>query len=172
MLQKRRIPRERVHIDDNWSLDNNVSMYLCGLLSHLDIDRFDYRGTTITNLTIRVSSAPSLYIVFIWRIIFWPSSFHTDMCCLTDNVHDYHFISQGKTTIPNVDDGEELQLTDVRTCTWWRCRRVSPAPFLVASIIFLFSSFTLSCSFFFFVSPCFFFFFSFLRYGVVPNYIH
>nr|KAF7390407.1 hypothetical protein H0235_017569 [Vespula pensylvanica] len=40
-----------------------------------------------------------------------------DMCCLSDNVHDYHFISQGKTTIPNVDDGEELQLTDVRTCT-------------------------------------------------------
>lgn len=27
---------------------------------------------------------------------------------------DYHVVSQGKTTIPNVDDGEELTLTDVR----------------------------------------------------------
>ncbi|KAI4481632.1 hypothetical protein M0804_009153 [Polistes exclamans] len=39
-----------------------------------------------------------------------------DMCCLSDNVQDYYFIAQGKTTIPHVDDGEELQLTDVRTC--------------------------------------------------------
>lgn len=36
------------------------------------------------------------------------------MCMLSNNIHDYHYISQGKTTIPNVDDGEELQLTDVR----------------------------------------------------------
>ncbi|XP_076671832.1 myosin heavy chain isoform X29 [Andrena cerasifolii] len=34
------------------------------------------------------------------------------MCCLSDNVTDYYFISQGKTTIPNVDDGEECLLTD------------------------------------------------------------
>jgi len=27
---------------------------------------------------------------------------------------DYHVVSQGKTTIPNVDDGEEMTLTDVR----------------------------------------------------------
>lgn len=27
---------------------------------------------------------------------------------------DYHVVAQGKTTIPNVDDGEELILTDVR----------------------------------------------------------
>jgi hypothetical protein len=26
---------------------------------------------------------------------------------------DYHVVSQGKTTIPNVDDGEEMTLTDV-----------------------------------------------------------
>ncbi|KZC14949.1 Myosin heavy chain, muscle [Dufourea novaeangliae] len=29
------------------------------------------------------------------------------MCCLSDNIQDYYFVSQGKTTIPNVDDGEE-----------------------------------------------------------------
>jgi hypothetical protein len=27
---------------------------------------------------------------------------------------DYYVVSQGKTTIPNVDDGEEMTLTDVR----------------------------------------------------------
>ncbi|KAK7592959.1 hypothetical protein V9T40_007711 [Parthenolecanium corni] len=37
-----------------------------------------------------------------------------EMCFLSDNIHDYNYIAQGKTTIPNVDDGEELQLTDVR----------------------------------------------------------
>ncbi|CAF4907743.1 unnamed protein product [Pieris macdunnoughi] len=34
------------------------------------------------------------------------------MCLLSDNVNDYHIIAQGKTTIPNVDDGEECVLTD------------------------------------------------------------
>lgn len=35
------------------------------------------------------------------------------MCLLSDNVYDYNIVSQGKTTIPNVDDGEECILTDV-----------------------------------------------------------
>lgn len=35
------------------------------------------------------------------------------MCLLSNNIHDYYFISQGKTTIPNVDDGEEFRITDV-----------------------------------------------------------
>ncbi|XP_055547300.1 myosin heavy chain, muscle isoform X15 [Wyeomyia smithii] len=35
-----------------------------------------------------------------------------EMCNLSDNVYDYHIISQGKTTIPNVDDGEECLATD------------------------------------------------------------
>ncbi|XP_065215422.1 myosin heavy chain, muscle isoform X16 [Planococcus citri] len=35
-----------------------------------------------------------------------------DMCMLSNNIHDYHFIAQGKTTIPNVDDGEEFSITD------------------------------------------------------------
>lgn len=29
---------------------------------------------------------------------------------------DYHVVAQGKTTIPGVDDGEELGFTDVRVC--------------------------------------------------------
>ena len=32
---------------------------------------------------------------------------------LSNNVHDYKFVSQGKVEIPGVDDGEELLLTDV-----------------------------------------------------------
>ncbi|XP_025075687.1 myosin heavy chain, muscle isoform X20 [Pogonomyrmex barbatus] len=35
-----------------------------------------------------------------------------EMCLLSNDVHDYYFVSQGKTTIPNVDDGEECLLTD------------------------------------------------------------
>lgn len=39
---------------------------------------------------------------------------HTENCILSNNVLDYHNVSQGKTTIPNVDDGEECVATDVR----------------------------------------------------------
>ncbi|KPI99350.1 Myosin heavy chain, muscle [Papilio xuthus] len=39
-----------------------------------------------------------------------------DMCLLSNDVYDYHIVSQGKTTIPNVDDGEECLLTDVTIC--------------------------------------------------------
>ncbi|EFN74640.1 Myosin heavy chain, muscle [Camponotus floridanus] len=39
-----------------------------------------------------------------------------EMCLLTNNIHDYHFVSQGKTTIPGLDDGEELLVTDVKNC--------------------------------------------------------
>lgn len=38
----------------------------------------------------------------------------TELCLLSNNIHDYHIVSQGKTTIPSVDDGEEMQITDVR----------------------------------------------------------
>lgn len=35
------------------------------------------------------------------------------MCLLSNDIYDYYIVSQGKTTIPNLDDGEELVLTDV-----------------------------------------------------------
>lgn len=38
----------------------------------------------------------------------------TAKCLLSNNILDYHIVSQGKTTIPSVDDGEEMQVTDVR----------------------------------------------------------
>ncbi|GAB6026685.1 hypothetical protein CHUAL_013196 [Chamberlinius hualienensis] len=31
---------------------------------------------------------------------------------LSDNIRDYHYVSQGKVDIPSVDDGEEMSLTD------------------------------------------------------------
>lgn len=37
-----------------------------------------------------------------------------DKCILSNNVMDYHIVSQGKTSIPGLDDGEELQATEVR----------------------------------------------------------
>jgi myosin heavy chain 6/7 len=37
-----------------------------------------------------------------------------EICLLSNNIMDYHIVSQGKTTIPGLDDGEEGQLTDVR----------------------------------------------------------
>ncbi|KAI5720031.1 hypothetical protein M8J77_000833 [Diaphorina citri] len=41
-----------------------------------------------------------------------------EMCCLSGDITDYHFVAQGKTTIPNVDDGEEFTLTDVSSGTF------------------------------------------------------
>ncbi|XP_018395058.1 PREDICTED: myosin heavy chain, muscle isoform X14 [Cyphomyrmex costatus] len=35
-----------------------------------------------------------------------------EMCLLSNNINDYYFVSQGKTTIPGLDDGEELLVTD------------------------------------------------------------
>ncbi|XP_054741840.1 myosin heavy chain, muscle isoform X2 [Anastrepha obliqua] len=33
-------------------------------------------------------------------------------CLLTNNVYDYHIVSQGKVTVASIDDNEEFQLTD------------------------------------------------------------
>lgn len=41
-----------------------------------------------------------------------------EMCLLSNNIHDYYFVSQGKTTIPGLDDGDELVVTDVSATTW------------------------------------------------------
>lgn len=37
----------------------------------------------------------------------------TEMCLLSNNIYDYVNVSQGKITVPNMDDGEEGALTDV-----------------------------------------------------------
>lgn len=32
---------------------------------------------------------------------------------MTDNIYDYHIVSQGKVTVASIDDAEEFSLTDV-----------------------------------------------------------
>lgn len=39
---------------------------------------------------------------------------YPEQCLLSNNIMDYYVVSQGKTSIPGVDDGEECELTDVR----------------------------------------------------------
>lgn len=45
---------------------------------------------------------------------------YLEQCMLSNDVYDYYIVSQGKTTIPNVDDGEECLLTDVSSALWNR----------------------------------------------------
>lgn len=83
--------------------------------------------TSTTNVKMYASRPPIplLFIIFYFLLItqlnFTPKTkllyliFHQlDNCLLSNNIMDYHIVSQGKTTIPNVDDGEEFNLTDVR----------------------------------------------------------
>ncbi|XP_058815438.1 myosin heavy chain, muscle isoform X26 [Topomyia yanbarensis] len=35
-----------------------------------------------------------------------------EMCSLSNNIYDYHIVSQGKITVASIDDAEEMQLTD------------------------------------------------------------
>lgn len=37
----------------------------------------------------------------------------SDMLLVSSNPYDYHFCSQGVTTVENLDDGQELMATDV-----------------------------------------------------------
>lgn len=34
------------------------------------------------------------------------------MCLLSNDIHDYHFVSQGKVTVASIDDKEDMQFTD------------------------------------------------------------
>ena len=52
----------------------------------------------------------------------------TEQLHLSNDIKDYHYVSQGKTTIPNVDDGEELTLTDVRPAFDPRTPVLRPCP--------------------------------------------
>lgn len=40
-------------------------------------------------------------------------NFSAEMCFLSNNIYDYYNVSQGKITIPGIDDHEEMGLTDV-----------------------------------------------------------
>lgn len=38
---------------------------------------------------------------------------NSEKCLLSNDIYDYYNVSQGKITIPSMDDGEESTLTDV-----------------------------------------------------------
>lgn len=52
----------------------------------------------------RAATAIPLTLIFLQNL---------EMCLLQQDISHYVFVAQGKTTIPGVDDGEELRLTDV-----------------------------------------------------------
>lgn len=54
------------------------------------------------------------------------------MCMLSNDIYDYFIVSQGKTTIPNVDDGEECVLTDVSPAS--ESRRLSKYMFFIVQL--------------------------------------
>lgn len=70
------------------------------------------------------ANPPNSLIPFLWttrliELIPWSDRFIyftncLENCLLSNNIMDYYVVSQGKTSIPGVDDGEELELTDVR----------------------------------------------------------
>lgn len=37
----------------------------------------------------------------------------TAICLLSNDIYDYHFVSQGKVTVPSIDDKEDMQFTHV-----------------------------------------------------------
>jgi hypothetical protein len=53
-----------------------------------------------------------LFISYLYLPITSPDLIEKSM--LSNNIMDYYVVSQGKTSIPGVDDGEEMELTDVR----------------------------------------------------------
>lgn len=70
----------------------------------------------------RKSSRDNFFILFCQHHPHLTNHTHTnthstnsqDKCLLSNNILDYHVVSQGKTTIPSVDDAEEMNVTDVR----------------------------------------------------------
>jgi len=75
-------------------------------------------------------AGPPRALAIMKHLIIELSSFYVEICLLSNDVHDYYFVSQGKTTIPNVDDGEECLLTDVRTRQRWRMSQGSRLSFI------------------------------------------
>lgn len=62
---------------------------------------------------------------------------------LSNNIHDYRIVSQGKTTIPGVDDGDGFEETDVRIGTYFNCEfAVRPLVLYIVFCVFL----TITCA--------------------------
>ena len=76
---------------------------------------------------------------------------------------DYWFVAQGKTSIPGVNDGEELELTDVRHLLQTYILKQKRIPYIetllsgpIYCIFFFFYISMLSCFIFLGLNRCFF----------------
>lgn len=72
--------------------------------------------STFLNMFFVLSSPCNLFFYSHKTIQLFVTNTHVPVECalLSNNILDYHIVSQGKTTIPSVDDGEEMLVTDVR----------------------------------------------------------
>lgn len=86
----------------------------CKIISPAFLDYIESKINPIGNI-LKINQTPLMKVVppTIISYHFWSA----DMSFLTNNIMDYYFVAQGKTTIPGVDDAEELTLTDVRPIT-------------------------------------------------------
>lgn len=55
--------------------------------------------------------------------------FFVETCLLSNDIYDYHVVSQGKITVPGLDDSEEFEMTHVR-------KSVHSGFFLIHSFLF------------------------------------
>lgn len=51
------------------------------------------------------------------------NNFVVEYCILTSRISDYPLISQGKTRIPGVNDGDDFELTDVSVLALWKTEK-------------------------------------------------
>lgn len=88
-------------------LREDINAKTTGLQFYASVDFTHYTNRTLHNLN-HLFHATAL-------------SHHrpAELCMLSNNIHDYHIVSQGKTTIPSVDDGEEMLGTEVRIGRNW-----------------------------------------------------
>ena len=61
----------------------------------------------------KVELQPNLTSLFVFVFFLIHCLIHSEMCLLSNNIKDYHYVSQGKTEIDGVDDGQEMKAADV-----------------------------------------------------------
>merc|ERR1719158_1308490 len=64
-------------------------------------------------------------------------------CCVSDDVYDYSYVSQGKTTVASIDDNEEVEYTDAAfdiigfsEAEKWNCYKLTAAVMTMGEIKF------------------------------------
>lgn len=101
---------------------------------------FFLQETTLRNKTVWLGN--NLFLLSLSLSLFLPA-----LCLLSEDIYDYHFVSQGKIEIPNVDDGEEMRLTDVsiRTKTQFVIKKKKIRIRILNNCLFFHPTITSSC---------------------------